>query len=554
MTKARDIADFKFEDIVDTGTAGTKVASGTTAQRGSTTGQWRYNTTTGFFEGRNTDGSFSTLEPTPTIISTDVTDIDTQVSGNITIRVTGTNFTTGGTIKFIANDATEVTATTSTFVNSSNYDAVVARSSFTNAKEPYDVRFVSSSGLQATLDNHINVDSAPVWSTAAGSLGNVTVGESASKTVTATDADGDTIAYSKVSGGFPTGMSLNTSTGVISGTVSGGASTYNFDMRATAGSKTTDRSFSIISIVPATGGNSIVTYSYGGVTYKMHIFTGNGTFTRESISTADVLVVGGGGGGGFGGGGAGALVWGTSKTLSDATYAVTIGGAGSGTVSGAGHTTNGADSSFGSLVVAEGGGSGGRIQGKSGGNLNSGDGSNGGSGGGAGHPNTGDTSSANGGSAITGNSTGGTIYGNAGGNGYNCCNGGGGGGAGGAGQNGVGDPGSGENVGGNGHSTFVGDAASTAALLFAADLGTDGSGNPTSGLSSNPNTLYLAGGGGGAYGSPRGGYGGGGTGGVSSGNTSGVTAGLVNSGSGGGASNGQGQNGGTGVVLVRYAI
>ena len=42
MTKARDIADFKFENIVDTGTDGTKVASGTTAQRGSTTGQWRF--------------------------------------------------------------------------------------------------------------------------------------------------------------------------------------------------------------------------------------------------------------------------------------------------------------------------------------------------------------------------------------------------------------------------------------------------------------------------------------------------------------------------------
>ena len=43
MTKARDIADFKFENIVDTGTAGTKVASGTTAQRGSTIGQFRFN-------------------------------------------------------------------------------------------------------------------------------------------------------------------------------------------------------------------------------------------------------------------------------------------------------------------------------------------------------------------------------------------------------------------------------------------------------------------------------------------------------------------------------
>ena len=37
----------------DSGTEGTKVASGTTAQRGSTTGQFRYNTTTNKFEGRN---------------------------------------------------------------------------------------------------------------------------------------------------------------------------------------------------------------------------------------------------------------------------------------------------------------------------------------------------------------------------------------------------------------------------------------------------------------------------------------------------------------------
>ena len=31
-----------FENIEDTGTAGTKVATGTTAQQGTTTGQWRF--------------------------------------------------------------------------------------------------------------------------------------------------------------------------------------------------------------------------------------------------------------------------------------------------------------------------------------------------------------------------------------------------------------------------------------------------------------------------------------------------------------------------------
>ena len=249
MTKARDIADFKFENIVDTGTEGTKVASGTTAQRGSTTGQWRYNTTTGFFEGRNTNGTFSTLEPAPSIASTDITEIDTNTGGNITIRVTGTNFATGGTIKFIANDNTEITASTSTFINTANYDAVVARSSFTNAKEPYDVKYISATGVTAILENNINVDNAPSWSTSAGNLGSVPEGTNANITVSATDSDGDTIAYSETTGNLTgAGFSLNSSTGAITGTASAvsGDTTTSFTLRATAGSKTTDRDFNII--------------------------------------------------------------------------------------------------------------------------------------------------------------------------------------------------------------------------------------------------------------------------------------------------------------------
>jgi hypothetical protein len=251
MTKARDIADFKFEDIVDTGTEGTKVASGTTAQRGSTTGQWRYNTTTGFFEGRNASGTFSTLEPTPTIISTDVTEIATATGGNVTIRVTGTNFTSGGTIKFVANDSSEITASTSTFVNTSNYDAVIARSSFQNSKEPYDVKYISQSGLSAVLEDNINVDNAPSWSTSAGTV--ATISDQATgthATLSATDADGDTVSYSETGATNITGagLSLNSSSGVISGnpTDVSNSTTVSFTGRATAGSKTTDRAFNII--------------------------------------------------------------------------------------------------------------------------------------------------------------------------------------------------------------------------------------------------------------------------------------------------------------------
>ena len=134
VTKAKLATDAKT-NITDDGTEGTKVAVGTTAQRGSTTGQWRFNTTTGFFEGRNNSGSFQSLEPTPSVISADATEVDSNAGGNITIRVTGTNFTSGATIKFVGNDASEITASTSTFINTSTYDAVIARSSFVNSKE-----------------------------------------------------------------------------------------------------------------------------------------------------------------------------------------------------------------------------------------------------------------------------------------------------------------------------------------------------------------------------------------------------------------------------------
>jgi hypothetical protein len=57
------------------------------------------------------------------------------------------------------------------------------------------------------------------------------------------------LSYSKISGTFPTGITLNSSTGVLSGTESGsdtGETTYNFTIRATdAESQTADRAFSI---------------------------------------------------------------------------------------------------------------------------------------------------------------------------------------------------------------------------------------------------------------------------------------------------------------------
>jgi hypothetical protein len=258
--------------------------------------------------------------------------------------------------------------------------------------------------------------------------------------------------------------------------------------------------------------------------YYYHTFTGSGTFTPTSSISCDVLIVAGGGGGAgdsrMGGGGAGGVVYASAQTLSTA-QTVTVGGGGSGGFNdGSSRTaaTNGSNSVFGSLTTAVGGGKGGYFS--SAGGINGG---NGGSGGGGGD------STGVGGTATSGQ---GFNGGNAGSN----LGGGGGGGAGAAGQNGQSN-----NVGGLG-----GDGTNTyAAFVNAAGVGQSG---------------YIAGGGAGggstSTSSPRaGGLGGGGQSGYNDNNGQ---AGFTNSGGGGGAAAdvtpyAYGGNGGSGVVIVRYA-
>tara|TARA_R100001440_G_scaffold65869_1_gene86816 strand:+ start:238 stop:1896 length:1659 start_codon:yes stop_codon:yes gene_type:complete len=246
MTKARDIADFKFENITDTGTEGTRVALGTTAQRGSTQGQLRFNTTTGLAEYYN--GSvFKSIDSPPTVSSLDTTLVDSNAGGNQTIVITGSGFNTGATVTFIGSSA-NFNASTVTVDSDTQITAVAPKSSFLNAQEPYGVKVVNLSGLSATLANQISVDTSVAWSTSAGSLGSVLDNATGTHfTVSATDADSDTITYSVQSGSLPAGMSLNSSTGAISGdpTDVTSATTSNFTLRASTTHANADRAFSI---------------------------------------------------------------------------------------------------------------------------------------------------------------------------------------------------------------------------------------------------------------------------------------------------------------------
>ena len=216
------------------------------------------------------------------ITSTDIQDgvITNADLQNSSITINGAAISLGGSVttdtrptvtsispSAITNDATSITITGTNFVsvpvveavNSSTGAIIRANSvSFTSSTSisanftitvdgTYFVRVENNDGNAVRSANALlTVSDAPVWSTAAGSLGTFSGGSSVSATVAATSDSA--VSYSVVSGSLPGGTSLNSGSGVISGTESGATddTTYSFTIRATDGeSQTADRAFSI---------------------------------------------------------------------------------------------------------------------------------------------------------------------------------------------------------------------------------------------------------------------------------------------------------------------
>ena len=248
MTKARDIADFKFENIVDTGTEGTKVASGTTGQRGSTTGQFRFNSTTGLAE-YYTGTVFKPIDSPPTVSSVGASNItQSQIDSNYDLSITGSSFSSGASVKFVGANNTEYTSPTVT-VNSDTSITARVPTTVTGANEPFSVKVTNSSGLSGTLASAFNVDAKPTWQTASGSIGSVGEGSSINVSATATDDEGDTVSYAETGGTVlsTNSLTLNPSTGAITGTAPtvSADTAISFNLRATSGTQNTDRAFSI---------------------------------------------------------------------------------------------------------------------------------------------------------------------------------------------------------------------------------------------------------------------------------------------------------------------
>ena len=186
----------------------------------------------------NLGGSVTVGETKPTISSISPTVIEnTQTS----ITITGTNFVNGINVEAIASNGSIIQADTVTFNSATSVSAAFTISTdatyFLRLENPDGNAVRSSTAL-------LTVSDAPAWTTAAGSLGTNNAGTAISYTVAATGAT----SFAVQSGSLPGGTSLNSSTGVISGTESGttAETTYSFTIRATdAENQTADRAFSI---------------------------------------------------------------------------------------------------------------------------------------------------------------------------------------------------------------------------------------------------------------------------------------------------------------------
>ena len=519
-----DLRDFTGKNRKFKGAAGITVSDTGlgNGDRVNEKGRLRFNDTTDLLE-YYTGVEWKSIDAPPVVTSINIDGagaastgfIDSSLSGNTTIVIAGSLFDpSNASVILEASSGSNITPATTTNDSSNQITIAVPYSDFVNANEPYTVKVTNPSGLSAQLEQAINVDTTPTFTNAAdttfnifdGTRGSVSIG--ASDLCGATDAEGDTISYSVSSGSLPSGLSLDASTGAITGATDavGGDTTSTFTITAaqTGGGASSSRQFKITQKAP-----------------QVTSYTSTGAFTFANpagISTLDVLVIGGGGGGGWGGGGAGGYIYRPGFSVTPG--ANIPGNVGAGHPGSNGTASNGADSTF-STLTAKGGGGGGNHGPGGGGN-----GRPGGSGGGVGR----DGGPGGSGPGVGGESS---NYGhghNGGPNPHGMSGwqaGGGGGGAGGAGS-----PGSPHHPG---------------------NEGPGGPGGPGRSSNITGSSVTRAGGGGGGKHSPGGrpagspGPGGGGAGAVHATAPNGGT----NQGGGGGGGH-PGGTGGPGVVILRY--
>lgn len=187
----------------------------------------------------------------PRIISTNVSVLESQ---DDVVVINGENFANNVSVTFTGQDGTILTAKSVT-KNSSTQIEAVRPDSLDPDNSPYTIAAFNgqSPSPVATnshrLTNAITAGAYPAWQTSAILTLPASVGRPFSATVEASDVEGTAIEYSIVGGSLPAGLSLNSTTGEISGTptdVDTDGNQYLFTIRATdTGNNFVDRQFTI---------------------------------------------------------------------------------------------------------------------------------------------------------------------------------------------------------------------------------------------------------------------------------------------------------------------
>ena len=254
----------KFQTTADgvkvLGTGDITIPSGNTSQRSGTAsaGSMRYNTQTSQLEIHNGTSWVGVGKSTPQIFS--VTNQTTTGVAGTTMVIKGEGFVSGCTVHYVGTDGTNLAAQSITF--NSSTQLTVTNPLLIVANAPYAIKVTNPDGglIVAAPEVEVTAGSAPNWTTATGQLGGGSIQKNAAVniTVAASDADGQAITYSETTSVLTSNsntpastmnLSLNSSTGVISGTSPNvtADTTYNFTLRATdTATNYSDRNFYII--------------------------------------------------------------------------------------------------------------------------------------------------------------------------------------------------------------------------------------------------------------------------------------------------------------------
>jgi hypothetical protein len=255
--------DFKNKNTKFTGSDGIVVPNGTTSGTGPRPGMpdlgtLRYNTTTGLAEFYTATG-WAGVDAPPTVSSISGT---INENTNSTVTITGTGFKAGSIVYITGNAVSNVErALSTTYVNQTTLTAATAAGAVNYVgNATFGIKVLNPSGLSGTLDGAGTVDRDPIWSTASGTIATWTDFGSQSASVSASDPDGSSVAYSLASGSLPGNASLDTNTGAITSsdpTDVSSPTTYTFSINATSNTQSVSRSFNII-VNPAGDGTTSV--------------------------------------------------------------------------------------------------------------------------------------------------------------------------------------------------------------------------------------------------------------------------------------------------------